>query len=356
MVAFFDTQNIVQLMVLQCPEVGRIGTQAVFRDDQVKVRVILTQLRHKPFGSIAFAIILRRAIVFHDRFGHEGNHFPEIRMDDCRPQHLMIIRDLARLAMDLFQTRRTVNRLGGEIAGAIERQEVAAIEEHDRLQRFASLQLGKHALEHGADKLGGYRIEDFSHLGVARHVLNAVDRPPSALCSSLIKRQQRGRFQRKHGKTGHESVRQRNISTGRTLIQDVSKTFSNEAKESICGQVLPSFWRNRVHGQSRHEDIKWFTREGHFRTHVYEKATESMRLFLGFVACRELLTLDGPINAGPAMQVRADGPRRWLRFRRDETTAAELIAAVSARYRIRDLTIEEPEIEALVRRIYEEGL
>ena len=67
-------------------------------------------------------------------------------------------------------------------------------------------------------------------------------------------------------------------------------------------------------------------------------------------------TPDGPLDAGPAMQVRANGPRRWLRFRRDETTAAELIAAVSSRYRIRDLTIEEPEIEAIVRRIYEEGL
>jgi ABC-2 type transport system ATP-binding protein len=67
-------------------------------------------------------------------------------------------------------------------------------------------------------------------------------------------------------------------------------------------------------------------------------------------------TLDGPLHVGPAVQVRADGPRRWLRFRRDAITAAELIAAVSARYRIRDLTIEEPEIEGIVRRIYEEGL
>jgi ABC-type uncharacterized transport system ATPase subunit len=33
-----------------------------------------------------------------------------------------------------------------------------------------------------------------------------------------------------------------------------------------------------------------------------------------------------------------------------------LIAAVSARYRIRDLTIEEPEIESIVRLLYEEGL
>jgi ABC-2 type transport system ATP-binding protein len=54
--------------------------------------------------------------------------------------------------------------------------------------------------------------------------------------------------------------------------------------------------------------------------------------------------------------VRADGPRRWLRFRRDEITAAELIAAVSARDRIRDLTVEEPEIEGIVRRVHEEGL
>jgi ABC-2 type transport system ATP-binding protein len=66
--------------------------------------------------------------------------------------------------------------------------------------------------------------------------------------------------------------------------------------------------------------------------------------------------LDGPLDARPAMQVRADGPRRWLRFRRDETTAAELIAGVSACYRIRDLTIEQPEIESIVRHIYEEGL
>jgi ABC-2 type transport system ATP-binding protein len=57
-----------------------------------------------------------------------------------------------------------------------------------------------------------------------------------------------------------------------------------------------------------------------------------------------------------AREVKADGPRRWLRFSRDETSAADLIAAVAGRYRLRDLTIEEPEIEAIVRRIYEQGL
>jgi ABC-2 type transport system ATP-binding protein len=64
----------------------------------------------------------------------------------------------------------------------------------------------------------------------------------------------------------------------------------------------------------------------------------------------------GPLAGLPAEEVRADGLRRWLRFRRADVTAAELIATVSARYGIRDLTIEEPEIEDIVRRIYQEGM
>jgi ABC-2 type transport system ATP-binding protein len=64
----------------------------------------------------------------------------------------------------------------------------------------------------------------------------------------------------------------------------------------------------------------------------------------------------GQVQVRGAAEVRADGPRRWLRFNRLDTTAAELIADVAARYPLRDLTIEEPDIEAIVRRIYEEGL
>ena len=53
--------------------------------------------------------------------------------------------------------------------------------------------------------------------------------------------------------------------------------------------------------------------------------------------------------------VRREGPRAWLRFERDATTAAALIAEVAARYRVRDLTLEEPAIEGIVRGIYETG-
>ncbi|MGX1810812.1 ABC transporter ATP-binding protein [Nocardia sp. NPDC055321] len=48
-----------------------------------------------------------------------------------------------------------------------------------------------------------------------------------------------------------------------------------------------------------------------------------------------------------------DGMRQRLAFDTENTTAAQLLAAVSARAEVRDLSIEEPDIEDVVRRIYE---
>jgi len=51
-----------------------------------------------------------------------------------------------------------------------------------------------------------------------------------------------------------------------------------------------------------------------------------------------------------------EGLRVTYTFRRDESTASDLIQRLSRDYRIADLTVQEPEIEATVRRIYEERL
>lgn len=53
---------------------------------------------------------------------------------------------------------------------------------------------------------------------------------------------------------------------------------------------------------------------------------------------------------------RRDGNRIWLAFDRDTISASEVIAQLTARYEIQDLTIAEPEIEEIVRRIYELGV
>jgi ABC-2 type transport system ATP-binding protein len=57
-----------------------------------------------------------------------------------------------------------------------------------------------------------------------------------------------------------------------------------------------------------------------------------------------------------AQVVSREGRRVTYRFGRDGLTASELIARVSGRFRLHDLSVREPEIEATIRRIYEERL
>jgi ABC-2 type transport system ATP-binding protein len=63
----------------------------------------------------------------------------------------------------------------------------------------------------------------------------------------------------------------------------------------------------------------------------------------------------------PALRVeraevfQVQGPRQWIRFRPEETTAAAVLAGVAAQAPLRDLTVEEPSIEEVIRRIYAES-
>lgn len=59
--------------------------------------------------------------------------------------------------------------------------------------------------------------------------------------------------------------------------------------------------------------------------------------------------------AGAEIAAHEDG-RATYRFDRDTVTASELIGRLSDRYRISDLAVREPDIEATIRRIYEERL
>jgi ABC-2 type transport system ATP-binding protein len=91
---------------------------------------------------------------------------------------------------------------------------------------------------------------------------------------------------------------------------------------------------------------------------IYDGDLETIRRRMGG---ESVLVLD-LVEPGPAVEVsgakvvKIEGPRQWLTFRRDEVTAAAVIAAVAARAEIRDLQIEEPAIEDVIRRIYEQGI
>jgi ABC-2 type transport system ATP-binding protein len=62
------------------------------------------------------------------------------------------------------------------------------------------------------------------------------------------------------------------------------------------------------------------------------------------------------VNIDETQIIERDGLRVTYQFERGTITASELIGRLSAQYRIRDLSVREPDIEATIRRIYEERL
>ena len=62
------------------------------------------------------------------------------------------------------------------------------------------------------------------------------------------------------------------------------------------------------------------------------------------------------VDIAGAEVITRDGQRVTYQFDRAGTTASALIGRLSAQYRLRDLSVREPEIEDTIRRIYEERL
>jgi ABC-2 type transport system ATP-binding protein len=91
---------------------------------------------------------------------------------------------------------------------------------------------------------------------------------------------------------------------------------------------------------------------------IYDGSLESLQARFG--EHRELVVdfaeeYDDP-NVEGAQIAHRDGLRVTYQFPREDPTASHLINLLASRFRIRDLSVREPEIEATIRRIYEEGL
>jgi ABC-2 type transport system ATP-binding protein len=59
-----------------------------------------------------------------------------------------------------------------------------------------------------------------------------------------------------------------------------------------------------------------------------------------------------PLSVDGVRVTKVEGPRQWLQFHRDAWTAAALLERVAAQAPVRDLSVEEPAIEDIVRAIY----
>jgi ABC-2 type transport system ATP-binding protein len=58
-----------------------------------------------------------------------------------------------------------------------------------------------------------------------------------------------------------------------------------------------------------------------------------------------------PISVAGAETRKVDGPRQWLSFPAG-ASAAPIVSAVAATYDVADLSIQEPDIEDVIRQIY----
>lgn len=90
---------------------------------------------------------------------------------------------------------------------------------------------------------------------------------------------------------------------------------------------------------------------------IYDGSLDDIRQRYGkfrtLVVDLELGYEGGPLQVAFAEEIRAKGNRRWLQFNRDAISAAKLISQVAAHYPLQDLSLEEPEIENIIRQIYE---
>jgi len=71
LIALFDPKDIMTTMIMEGLDVGSIRTQAIFGDDKLEMRVVLTELGTEALGGLTLTIILLCTILCNNGFGHQ---------------------------------------------------------------------------------------------------------------------------------------------------------------------------------------------------------------------------------------------------------------------------------------------
>ena len=90
--------------------------------------MILPELGKKPFGRIAFTIILGRSVLSENHLRAKGDDFLAVGMDQSCPESLQVVSDFA--LTHLFHTKGRVKLFGRKIPRSIQTQKIAPIHEH----------------------------------------------------------------------------------------------------------------------------------------------------------------------------------------------------------------------------------
>lgn len=130
----------------------------------------------------------------------------------------------------------------------------------------------------------------------------------------------------------------------RQFIKEINKereitviltTHDMEDIEKLCERMVLI-----DHGQKVYDGELAFVKErfGKIRTLVVdlEESNKQLKLVYGEV-------------------FKCEGSRYWIKFNRDEVSASGIISEITKTHHIKDLTVEEPAIESIISKIYQEG-
>ena len=246
-IVWLGSQDEVHLEALQLADVRSVTGQAIFHNDQFHVRMFVSNLLQQTLARVAFAVVFVVAVLLDDRLRRERNDLLVIGMHHCRSQHLMMVGDLACLAVLFLQAGLAMNLFRRKVSGAIHRHQITAFMKGVRFQGLPALQLSKDIVEEGPEQIRFERIENRSHLRVAGNVEDAKKALHILVVATFLKGQQRRIFQGEHREGGHHG-----IGDGVTAIGFVARirkllgAQANLPNERIKGKMPPCFGRNGI--------------------------------------------------------------------------------------------------------------
>ena len=161
-------------MLLQVSDMGRIGSQPVFHDNGLEMGVVFSEGGDKPFGGIAFTIVLSLPILTGDHFRGKRNDGLDCWMNQSTGHHLMII-GFGAVAIRLDTTGGATHLVGAVITGAIKSHEIMIAQDREMFQPLASLEIGEDRLEGVTEMAGVNRIQSFAQTSVGRRLLDAKE-------------------------------------------------------------------------------------------------------------------------------------------------------------------------------------
>ena len=201
-----------------------------------------SEIGKKPPGGVPFAIIFGGTVLLPDEFRADRHHLRAVRGNKGPGDHLQVVLDgavapLPGQAVVGADMLRTVD------PGSVDGQQQVTVQAGHLRQHLAPLQLMKDTAESRPELGRRDFIENCAHLGVAGDHPHAVDtvqtfrplRPP------LVKGEQGGILERKHGKGAHQRIGQRNRSVGSAMIEYLAKILADGGEQGIGVEMSAHF-------------------------------------------------------------------------------------------------------------------